>query len=135
MQHQQGRITSYYGPGLQRYISLRAHPANEGRVANLLFHERGVISLASKSVHLTSRRGLTQWHISWVNEIPMMPMILTLSLKKRIYERLAMHELPKQRQLRDPCGRMPKFHVQDRCRERKRYPRGKSKKHYLFVVD
>ena len=62
--HKQGRITSYYGPGLQRYTSLRAHPANEGRVTNLLFHDRGVISLASKSVHLMSRRGLTQWHIS-----------------------------------------------------------------------
>lgn len=30
----------------------------------ILFHERGVISLSSKSVHMISRRGLTQWHIS-----------------------------------------------------------------------
>jgi PAB-dependent poly(A)-specific ribonuclease subunit 2 len=33
-------------------------------VRQILFHERGVISLSSKSVHMISRRGLTQWHIS-----------------------------------------------------------------------
>lgn len=31
-----------------------------------LFHEKGVISLAANSVHLCSRRVLTQWHISYV---------------------------------------------------------------------
>lgn len=30
----------------------------------ILFHEKGVISLSSKSVHMTSRRGLTQWHLT-----------------------------------------------------------------------
>ncbi|KAL9037628.1 MAG: hypothetical protein Q9180_003610 [Flavoplaca navasiana] len=59
-----GRITSYYGSDLQKYTSVQAHPVQEGRVAQLLFHERGVISLASRSIHLVSRRGLTQWHIS-----------------------------------------------------------------------
>lgn len=61
-----GRVTSYYGSDLQKYTSVQAHPVHEGRVAQLLFHERGVISLASRSVHLISRRGLTQWHISFV---------------------------------------------------------------------
>jgi len=31
-----------------------------------LFHDRGVISIAARSVHLASRRGLTQWHIMYV---------------------------------------------------------------------
>lgn len=64
----QGRITSFYGPDLTRYTSLRAHPAVEGPVLQFLFHEKGVISLASNSVHLCSRRGLTQWHISYVKK-------------------------------------------------------------------
>ncbi|KAI1978164.1 poly(A)-specific ribonuclease [Ophidiomyces ophidiicola] len=59
-----GRVCSFYGPELQRYISVKAHPTQEGPVRQLLFHQRGVLSLSSKSVHLSSRRGLTQWHIS-----------------------------------------------------------------------
>ncbi|PGH31538.1 PAB-dependent poly(A)-specific ribonuclease subunit PAN2 [[Emmonsia] crescens] len=59
-----GRVTSFYGPELQRYTSVKAHPASEGPVRQLLFHEKGVISVSSKSVHLTSRRGLTIWHLS-----------------------------------------------------------------------
>ena len=60
----QGRVMSFYGPELPRYTSVRAHPATEGLVRQILFHERGVISLSSKSVHMISRRGLTQWHVS-----------------------------------------------------------------------
>ncbi|KAL4943712.1 hypothetical protein BDV06DRAFT_130472 [Aspergillus oleicola] len=59
-----GRITSFYGPELQRYTSVRAHPASEGPVQQILFHERGVISLSAKSVHMITRRGLTQWHVT-----------------------------------------------------------------------
>src|SRR2546421_6547382 len=57
----QGRVTSFYSPQLQRYTSVKAHLA-EGPVRQLLLHEKGVLSIASKSVHLTSRKGLTQWH-------------------------------------------------------------------------
>lgn len=60
----QGRITSFYGPELQRYTSVRAHPATEGPVRQILFHERGVISLSARSVHMITRRGLTQWHVT-----------------------------------------------------------------------
>ena len=60
----QGRVTSFYGPELQKYTSIRAHPENEGPVKQFLFHERGVISVAPRSVHLSSRRGLPQWHIA-----------------------------------------------------------------------
>ncbi|BCS20566.1 poly(A)-specific ribonuclease [Aspergillus puulaauensis] len=59
-----GRVTSFYGPELQRYTSVRAHPVTEGPVRQILFHERGVISLSSKSVHMITRRGLTQWHVT-----------------------------------------------------------------------
>ncbi|BDD62899.1 poly(A)-specific ribonuclease [Monascus purpureus] len=59
-----GRITSFFGPELQRYTSIRAHPVAEGPVRQIIFHDRGVISLSSKSVHMVTRRGLTQWHLS-----------------------------------------------------------------------
>ncbi|KAL2003678.1 hypothetical protein VTN02DRAFT_2828 [Thermoascus thermophilus] len=59
-----GRVTSFYGPELQRYTSVRAHPVTEGPVRQILFHDKGVISLSSKSVHMSSRRGLTQWHVT-----------------------------------------------------------------------
>ena len=55
---------SFYGPELQRYTSVRAHPVSEGLVQQILFHEKGVISLSSRSVHMITRRGLTQWHLS-----------------------------------------------------------------------
>lgn len=56
-------MTAFYGPDLQRYVSVKAH-IGEGPVRQFLFHERGVLSVASKSLHLSSRRGLTQWHLS-----------------------------------------------------------------------
>ncbi|CEL05425.1 Putative PAB-dependent poly(A)-specific ribonuclease subunit pan2 [Aspergillus calidoustus] len=59
-----GRITSFYGSELQRYTSVRAHPVADGPVRQILFHERGVISLSSKSVHMITRRGLSQWHVT-----------------------------------------------------------------------
>ncbi|KAJ5089883.1 hypothetical protein N7532_008567 [Penicillium argentinense] len=59
-----GRISSFCGPELQRYTSARAHPAAEGPVRQILFHDRGVISISSKSVHMITRRGLTQWHLN-----------------------------------------------------------------------
>lgn len=42
---------------------MKAH-TNEGEVRQLLTHEKGIISLASKSIHLITRRGLTQWHLT-----------------------------------------------------------------------
>ena len=57
-------MTSFYGPELQRYTSVRAHLSAEGPVRQFLFHEKGVISLSSRSVHFITRRGLTQWHIT-----------------------------------------------------------------------
>ena len=71
MGNDQGRITSFYGPELQRYTSYRGHestttwgaPGN-AHVKALLLCDKGVISLSSRSIHCASRRGLTQWHIA-----------------------------------------------------------------------
>ena len=59
-------MTSFYSSQLEKYTSLQAHPASEGHVEQFLFNEKGVISLASRSVHLMNRRCLTQWHIESV---------------------------------------------------------------------
>jgi PAB-dependent poly(A)-specific ribonuclease subunit 2 len=56
-------VTAFYGPELQRYVSVKAH-VGEGPVRQFLFHGHGVLSVAANSVHLTSRKGLTQWHLS-----------------------------------------------------------------------
>ncbi|KAI9848000.1 MAG: poly(A)-specific ribonuclease [Thelocarpon superellum] len=62
-----GRVTSFYGPDLQKYTSFRAHLSHEGPVRQLLFNNKGVISIASKSVHLSLRRGLAQWTLTHEN--------------------------------------------------------------------
>ncbi|KZF21116.1 hypothetical protein L228DRAFT_269516 [Xylona heveae TC161] len=59
-----GRVSSFYGPELQKYTSFRAHASVEGPVRQLLFNDKGVISVASRSIHMSSRRGLTMWHIT-----------------------------------------------------------------------
>jgi PAB-dependent poly(A)-specific ribonuclease subunit 2 len=79
-----GRITSFYGPELQRYTSVRAHPVSDGPVRQILFHERGVISLSPKSVHMITRRGLTQWHLSHEEMTDLYCMSFTAQLNKII---------------------------------------------------
>ncbi|KAL2392816.1 PAN2-PAN3 deadenylation complex catalytic subunit pan2 [Exophiala dermatitidis] len=59
----QGRVTAFYGPELQRYVSVKAH-LGEGPVKQFLVHEKGIVSISASSVHFVTRRGLTQWHIS-----------------------------------------------------------------------
>ncbi|KAK5014877.1 poly(A)-specific ribonuclease [Cryomyces antarcticus] len=61
-----GRVTSFHGAELQKYTSYRGHAVNEGPVKQLLFCEKGVISLSGQSIHLSSRRGLTQWNLMCV---------------------------------------------------------------------
>ncbi|EAU33798.1 conserved hypothetical protein [Aspergillus terreus NIH2624] len=79
-----GRITSFYGPELQRYTSVRAHPVAEGIVRQILFHERGVISLSSRSVHMITRRGLTQWHVAHEEMVDLRCMSFTAQLNRVI---------------------------------------------------
>lgn len=61
----QGRVTSFYGSVLQRYTSFRAHPSADGPVRQLLFHDKGVIALGSRSVHMASRKGPPIWNITY----------------------------------------------------------------------
>jgi PAB-dependent poly(A)-specific ribonuclease subunit 2 len=58
-----GRVMSFFGPDLQKYTSFKAHLSTEGAIRQLLFNDRGVISIAAKSVHMSLRRGLAQWNI------------------------------------------------------------------------
>lgn len=69
--HDQGRVTSFYDVELQRYSSYRGHgntaprgTPGDGAVKQLLFCDKGVISVSARSVHCASRRGLAQWHIA-----------------------------------------------------------------------
>ncbi|KAF2635376.1 hypothetical protein P280DRAFT_411570 [Massarina eburnea CBS 473.64] len=59
-----GRVTSFYGPSLERYTSYRGHAATEGAVKQLLFTDKGIISISKQSVHYSLRRGLAQWHLT-----------------------------------------------------------------------
>ena len=54
---------SFYGHELQKYTSYKAH-SGEG-VKQILFTDKGVLSVAPKSLHFSSRRGLTQWHLTY----------------------------------------------------------------------
>ncbi|KAG0230876.1 poly(A)-specific ribonuclease [Mortierella sp. GBA43] len=58
--NEQGYISSYYGPGLQRYSSFRAH---KGTVRQMMVLDRGIVSIGKDSIHLSNRRGLASWNI------------------------------------------------------------------------
>jgi PAB-dependent poly(A)-specific ribonuclease subunit 2 len=58
-----GRVTSFYGPELQRYTSFKAHTAAEGPVRQILVNEKGVVALGPQDLHMAIRRGLYIWHI------------------------------------------------------------------------
>ncbi|KAF1813417.1 cysteine proteinase [Eremomyces bilateralis CBS 781.70] len=58
-----GRVTSFYGSELQRYTSFRAHAPPEPAVKQILINDKGVLSISKKSIHFSTRRGLTLWHL------------------------------------------------------------------------
>ncbi|EAQ84938.1 hypothetical protein CHGG_08952 [Chaetomium globosum CBS 148.51] len=58
-----GRVVSFYGRDLQRYTAFKIHPPSEGPVRQFLFHDKGVIALGTRSVHMAMRRGPTLWNI------------------------------------------------------------------------
>ncbi|RYN40444.1 PAB-dependent poly(A)-specific ribonuclease subunit [Alternaria tenuissima] len=60
----QGRVTSFFGPHLERYTSYRGHATSDGPVKQFLFTDKGVLSISRNSVHYSHRRGLTQWHLT-----------------------------------------------------------------------
>lgn len=62
--NEKGYLTSYYGPELRRYTSVRAY---ESPVSCILSNERGILSLSNQSIRLMNRRGLFQWSLSDLN--------------------------------------------------------------------
>ncbi|ESZ94294.1 hypothetical protein SBOR_5290 [Sclerotinia borealis F-4128] len=56
-----GRVKSFYALDGQRYTSYKA---GQDPIRQFLFHDRGVISVGGRSVHMASRRGLYIWHIT-----------------------------------------------------------------------
>lgn len=53
---------SFYGPELQKYTSFKAHHPEQ--VKQILFTDKGVLSVSPKSVHFSSRRGVALWHLA-----------------------------------------------------------------------
>ena len=58
-------MVSFYGRDLQRYTAFKIHPPAEGPVRQFLFHDKGVIALGTRSVHMASRRGPALWNIRY----------------------------------------------------------------------
>ncbi|KAL2187287.1 hypothetical protein L209DRAFT_753216 [Thermothelomyces heterothallicus CBS 203.75] len=58
-----GRVVSFYRRDLQRYTAFKIHPPSEGPVRQFLFHDKGVIALGTRSVHMAMRRGPALWNI------------------------------------------------------------------------
>jgi PAB-dependent poly(A)-specific ribonuclease subunit 2 len=57
-----GRVTSFYGTELTQYTSFKA---GDDPVRQILLHDKGVIALCSRSIHMAMRRGPPIWHISY----------------------------------------------------------------------
>jgi len=58
-------VVSFYGRDLQRYTAFKIHPPAEGPVRQFLFHDKGVIVLGTRSVHMAMRRGPALWNIRY----------------------------------------------------------------------
>lgn len=58
-------MVSFYGRDLQRYTAFKIHPPSEGPVRRFLFHDKGVIALGTRSVHMAMRRGPALWNIRY----------------------------------------------------------------------
>ncbi|ORZ06801.1 ubiquitin carboxyl-terminal hydrolase-domain-containing protein, partial [Lobosporangium transversale] len=61
--NENGYVSSYYGSGLQRYSSYKAH---KGSVRQIMILDRGIVSIAKDSIHLSNRRGLASWNLTQV---------------------------------------------------------------------
>ncbi|KAK0641099.1 ubiquitin carboxyl-terminal hydrolase-domain-containing protein [Cercophora newfieldiana] len=58
-----GVCCSFIGRELQRYTSFRTQPREDGRVRQILIHEKGIICLGQKTVHMGKRTGVAIWNI------------------------------------------------------------------------
>lgn len=57
-----GRVKSFYG---LEGIGYTSYKAGQDPIRQFLFHDKGVISVGGRSVHMASRRGLHIWHITY----------------------------------------------------------------------
>jgi PAB-dependent poly(A)-specific ribonuclease subunit 2 len=53
---------SFYGRELTKYTSYKGH--NSETVRQIMFNDKGVLSVSAHSLHLSNRRGITQWHLT-----------------------------------------------------------------------
>ena len=60
-------MVSFYGRDLQRYTAFKIHPPSDGPVRQFLFHDKGVIALGTRSVHMAMRRGPALWNIRYTH--------------------------------------------------------------------
>ncbi len=60
-----GRVTSFCGVELRKYTSYKMHPPEDEEVRQILFNDKGVISLGCKSIHMAARRGVPQWNLRY----------------------------------------------------------------------
>lgn len=58
-----GRVSSFYGTELTQHTSFKA---GDDPVRQILLHDKGVIALCSRSIHMATRRGPPIWHIAYV---------------------------------------------------------------------
>jgi PAB-dependent poly(A)-specific ribonuclease subunit 2 len=63
-----GRVSSYMGPKLQPYTAFVINERGDGPVRQILIHEKGIICLGPKSVHMGIRRGIAVWNIRYAGE-------------------------------------------------------------------
>lgn len=56
---------SFYSHELQKYTSFRGHASEQ--VKQILFTDKGVLSVSAHSVHYSTRRGITIWHLADTN--------------------------------------------------------------------
>jgi hypothetical protein len=61
-----GRVTSFYGTELTQYTSFKA---GDDPVRQILLHDKGIIALCSKCIHMAMRRGPPIWHITYNTQV------------------------------------------------------------------